>query len=220
MNQDSQTSNAPLLPVPPGMREPLPAPTAPTGPAAETLPSPEQAPGGGGTPSTDLDKRLAFADQTHQYIRDYIRQADQKAAFFFTVSTALLAFLYKAGISSRWLKPLLRWNVLDMAAFLAMMALAMSAIVALLVIIPRTPGSRRGYLFWEAIAEYDTSRRYADDLVTLSIPTLLQVKSEHCHELAGVCRRKYKWLRIALWIGMLGLTASVVVFLFATPVTV
>jgi hypothetical protein len=165
----------------------------------------------------DLDKRLAFAEQTHQYIRDYIRQADQKAGFFFTAGTALLAFLYNTGVSSRWRKAILLWNVLDIAAFLAMATLAVSVIACLIVVIPRTRGSRRGYLFWEAIAEYDTNRQYADDLAAIPLPTLLQTKTEHCHELARVCRRKYQVLRAALWVGTVGLAASVVVFLFATP---
>jgi hypothetical protein len=162
-----------------------------------------------------MDKRLLFAEQTHQYIREYIRLADQKAAFFVTASTALLAFLYRADLSSRWLKPILEWNILDMATFLAMMALALSILLSFSVVIPRTPGSRRGYLFWEAIAEYDTNRQYADDLSTLSVATLLQIKAEHCHDLARVCRRKYAALRASLWIGTVGLTASLLVFLFA-----
>ena len=86
-------------------------------------------------------------------------------------------------------------------------------------VVPRTAGSRRGFLFWEAIAEYETGRQYSDDLGTISIPTLLQVKAEHCHELARICRRKYKVLRVAFWISMVGFAASLVVFLFAQPVT-
>src|ERR1700692_1339153 len=47
--------------------------------------------------------RTRFFDGNHKYIRDNIRLADQKATFFFTGATALLAFLYKNDVSSRWL---------------------------------------------------------------------------------------------------------------------
>lgn len=210
--QDAQSEVRGPLPVPAAVaRAALPTPAGIPEVAGERVPQPEPQQ----TIPADLYKRLGFADQTHQYIREYIRLADQKAAFFFSACTALLAFLYRSDIAARWLKPVLSWNVVDAAAFLAMVSLAVAAIVSLVVIIPRTPGSRRGYLFWEAIAEYDTNRQYADDLASLTIPSLLQAKNEHCHDLARVCRRKYRALRIALWVGTVGLGASVLLFLFA-----
>ena len=207
-----QRSQAPApLPVPDSaVRQPLPTPPPPFVTPSDSTDASESATG---LPA-DLDKRLAFAEQVHQYIREYIKLADQKAGFFFTASTAILAFLYKVNASARWLKPVLQWNVVDTAAFVAMVALAVAAVTSLVVVIPRTPGSRRGYLFWEAIAEYDSCRQYADDLACLSVPTLLQIKAEHCHDLAKVCRRKYRTLRAALSIGTVGLAASLFVFLF------
>lgn len=163
---------------------------------------------------TDIDSKGEFTAFAHQYIREYINLADQKATFFFTGATALLAFLYNKNVSARWLKPVMQWNILDTIAFVAMAALAVGAFLALLVIIPRTPGSRRGFLFWEAIAEYETGRQYSDDLWLLSGPSLVQVKAEHCYDLAAVCRRKYRMLRCALWTGAVGLAGALFVFLF------
>lgn len=190
----------------------------------EALPLPASAPDGGtnrelpnapgGVPSAaDIQARLQFVEATHQYIRSYIAAADQKAIFFFTGSTALLAFLFRNGVSTRWLKPVMQWNIIDTFGFIAMVALAIGAMGALLVIIPRTPGSRRGFIFWEAIAEYDTGRHYADELSVLSPASLFQVKAEHCFDLAGVCRKKYRYLRWALWVCSVGLVASLAVFL-------
>ena len=105
-------------------------------------------------------------------------------------------------------------HILDTIAFVAMAALAVGAFLALLVIIPRTPGSRRGFLFWEAIAEYETGRQYSDDISMLSGPSLIQVKAEHCYDLAVVCQRKYRMLRCALWTGAVGLAGALFVFLF------
>jgi multisubunit Na+/H+ antiporter MnhB subunit len=149
-------------------------------------------------------------------VREYIRLADQKATFFFAGATALLAFLYRNDVSARWLKPPIMWNLLDVVALVAMVALAIGAVLALLVVIPRTPGSKRGYIFWEAIAEYRSGRDYADELSALSPATLYQIKAEHTFDLAHVCRRKYKMLRWSLWVGAVGLGAALIVFLFLT----
>ena len=161
-----------------------------------------------------LMRRTSSAAFAHHYVRDYINLADQKATLFFTGATALLAFMYNKNVSARWLKPLMQWNILDTIAFVAMAALAVGAFLALLVIIPRTPGSRRGFLFWEAIAEYETGRQYSDDISLLSGPSLMQVKAEHCYDLAVVCQRKYRMLSCALWTGAVGLAGALFVFLF------
>ena len=189
--------------------EALPLPAATKADASSEQP----ATSGGPAPS-DVSAHAAFAESVHQYIREYIRFADQKATFVFTGATALLAFLYKNGVSGRWLKPIMQWNILDTVAFVAMIALAAGALVTLWVVIPRTPGSRRGFVFWEAIAEYGSGREYADELWRLSTPSLFQVKAEHCLDLARVCRQKYRLLRCGLWICAVGLAASLVVFLF------
>jgi hypothetical protein len=174
--------------IPPAdVREALPKPAQqpPLAPAvAEAQPASAGVAIGGG----DAEPHLEFASFTHQYIRDFISLADQKATFFFAGATAILAFLYNKNVSDRWLKSVMTWNALDAMAFVAMAALAGGAFLSLLVIIPRTPGSRRGFLFWEAIAKYDTGRQYADELWLLSPPLLFQVKATHCFDLAKVCR--------------------------------
>jgi len=147
----------------------------------------------------DTEARERFAEATHQYIREYIQFADKKATFLFTAATALLAFLYKNNLSAKWLKPLMQWNILDTAAFVAMMALAAGALLALWVVIPRTSGSRRGFLFWDAVAEYDSGRHYSDELQQLTAASLFHVKAGHCFDLACICRAKYRILRAAIW---------------------
>ena len=218
---DSQSSDtqaprdrqSPALPVPSAaIREALPTPIG-----GGEAPTDKQQPTPPATPVTDGDAeaRERFAETTHQYVREYIRLADQKATFLFTGATALLAFLYKNDVSARWLRPVMQWNILDTIAFVAMIALAIGVLLALCVVVPRAPGSRRGFLFWEAIAEYDSGRQYADELHLLTPASLSQIKAEHCFDLARVCRAKYKMLRAAIWTSAVGLAASLVVFLFA-----
>ena len=198
----------------------LPIPTAT---AAAPLPIPAKhvtevsdaaQPTNDGSVGVRTDAKGEFSAFAHQYIRDNIKLADQKATLFFTGATALLAFMYNENVSARWLKPPMQWNIFDTIAFVSMVALAAGAFLALLVIIPRTLGSRRGFLFWEAIAEYETGRQYSDELSLLSGPSLAQVKAEHCYDLAVVCRQKYRMLRCALWTGAVGLAGALFVFLF------
>jgi hypothetical protein len=192
-------------------REALPVPVEHEVVADKSAPAPV-----GVVSTADIATRAKFVDGVHDYIRDNIRLADQKATFFFTGATALLAFLYRNDVSKRWLKPVSDLRLPDIIAFLAMAGLAAGSFLALLVVIPRTKGSRRGYIFWEAIMEFPTGRHYADDLSSLSAPTLVQMKAEHCRELAKVCQSKYDFLRYAWWVCAVGLAASLIVFLFLT----
>jgi hypothetical protein len=205
------------LPVPAGAATqsiPTPEPAANVDAASAEQPRPAQADQGSASP----DARSRFAEESHQYVSDHIKLADQKAAFFFTAATALLAFLYQNRVSQVWLKkPLMQWNVLDISAFLSMAALAVGALFALFVLMPRLPGSRRGYVFWEAIAEYQSARQYSDDLSTLSQSTFAQQKAEHTHELAIVCRAKYRHLRSAFFVLAIGLFFSIIVLLSFLP---
>lgn len=214
-SQAADTERA-ALPVPPSVGTQAlsfpPSEQAQVGAAGQPLPASGAAP-------VPADFRAKFAEENHQYIREYIRLADQKATFFFTGATALLAFLYRNGVSARWLKPLMSWNVLDVASFIAMFSLALSALSALWVVIPRTAGSKRGYFFWGAIAEYESGRQYSDELATLTQATLIQTKVEHCFELARVCKSKYGVLRFALWLGAIGVTGALLVFLFTLAPT-
>jgi Family of unknown function (DUF5706) len=170
------------------------------------------------TPTAELeidsaDSRRIFADSVHKYIRENIQLADQKAAFFFTASTALLAFLYKNGTSSYWMKPIMQWNILDTLAFIAMTSLAIGSLLSVTVVLPRLPGSRRGYIFWEAVAEYESARQYSDDLVKLSSASFAQCIAEHCHDLSKVCRTKYLYLRLSIWACAIGLFGSLCIFM-------
>lgn len=176
---------------------------------------PQPSPPALGADDARSEARAQFVGAVHQYIRENIQFVDQKATFFATGATALLAFLYNQDLAEAWMKPLMQWNLLDLAAFVAMAGLAIGTVLALVVVRPRTPGSRRGFVFWEAIAEYDTARQYADDVAQLTPATLSQSIAEHCHDLSRVCRVKYKYLRCSIYSCSAGLLASICVFMFA-----
>ena len=87
-------------------------------------------------------------------------------------------------------------------AFLGMVALVVGAGCAFWVIVPRTKGSRRGLIFWEAIAEYDTGDSYGEELLKFSMERLFLATVSHCVDLAKICRGKYKVLRCSLLCGV------------------
>ena len=200
------------LPVPPGaLEEPLPTPAEDMGEGVAQL-------GSIGPRRSDLQsdggEKPEFGSFVHKYIRENIRFADQKATFVFAGTVAWLAFLYDDGVALRWLKVPTSWSGIDAMAFLGMIALVVGAGCAFCVIVPRTKGSRRGLIFWEAVAEYDTGDSYGKDLLKLSMEGLFLAMASHCVDLAKVCRAKYQVLRCSLLCGVLGLAASLIAVLF------
>ncbi len=146
-----------------------------------------------------------FAEEIHQYIREYIRLADQKAGFIFTASVALLALLYQKGVFKNWLRLPNQWHLADVFALLAVLALSLAAFTSICVVVPRLKGSPRGYIYWNSIAAYESGDKYAEAIIDLTKPELAGSKLKHCYELAKVCRSKYIMLKRSFWAGLLGL---------------
>jgi hypothetical protein len=200
----------------------LPAASAPG--ALRTEPSPgaisesattAASPMSGSSYSDEYSSR--FVDATHSYLREQIRNADQKAIFFFGAATAVLAFMHSIGASSRWLKSLHSWTFLDTSTFVGMSALAVAALAAIATVVPRLPGSKRGFLYFNAIAEYESAAEYARDVLGTSGPVLQTEKAKHCHVLSRICRTKYRLLRFSVWAALVGLVGASAYFLFAPP---
>lgn len=154
-----------------------------------------------------------FVLSTHAYLREQIRNADQKAVFFFGASTALLAFMHSTEASGRWLKPPGTWNLVDTATFVGMAALAVAGLAALATVVPRLPGSKRGLVYFNAIAEYESDTAYAKDAMATSSRGLLTELAKHCHVLGRICRTKYRILRFAVWSALVGLGGTLFHFL-------
>ncbi len=156
-----------------------------------------------------------FAEETHQYIREYIRQADQKAAFFFAGSTTLIAFLYKTHLIQIWLISPKQWLCANMLSFAATIGLTASALACLYAVIPRLRGSKRGLLFFSAISEFESKKDYTTDVLQCCVQDLIEAKLNHVHDLADICREKFAVLKIGLWSGAIGVSATVLLLLFS-----
>lgn len=126
--------------------------------------------------------------------------------------TAILAFLNTQNVPSRWLKDVRQWSFVDALGFVSMLGLAVGAGILLAVVFPRLKGSRRGILFFNAIAEYGNSAEYVEDVLVHSGDYLVRTKLQHCYDLSKVCRAKYRMLRIGFWVGSIG-AATTLLFL-------
>jgi hypothetical protein len=152
--------------------------------------------------------RLKFAEETHQYVREYIRLADQKATFFFAGSTALLAYLHKVGLTNVWQNSPVSWKLFNMLAFLATTSLFLCTVACLATVMPRLKGTKRGIIFFSAIFEYETSSEYASDVMKKSPSDLCEAKLKHTHDLSSVCKKKYDTLRLGQWLGAVAVISS------------
>lgn len=198
-------STAPSLPS--GAAEPLlsavetaTAPTVETGPVRTTVPF--------------AGHHTGFAGFVHQYVREYIQLADQKAAFVFAASAALLAFLYNSGASKLWLKAPTNWAWIDAVAFLSMVGLAVTSFLAVITVFPRMGGAKRGLVFFNAIAAHAEPGDYVAAVGALNHSDIAAVQLQHCHELARVCRMKYRALRRSFFVGAVAMLATLMYLLF------
>jgi hypothetical protein len=210
--QSNQGTESTLL-TPQELRQPL-APQSVEASVETVLKNERQATAATFAPA---DYHAKFSEEVHNYVREYIRNADQKAGFFFAGATALLAFLYGHGGTAYWQKSLRAWGLADVVSFVAMLALSASACVLLSVVFPRLKGSRRGFIFFSAVAEYEAGRDYANDVLRQPVEELVNAKLTHAYDLCRVCVAKYRSLRVAFWIGAVGVVCALLFMIFSVP---
>ncbi|MGF6711186.1 hypothetical protein QFZ41_002150 [Luteibacter sp. W1I16] len=157
-----------------------------------------------------------FAGESHEYIREYIRNADQKAIFYFSVCSALLAFEHTQNWAQHWLRPSSTWSAMDLITCASMIGLAVSAACFLYVVIPRLGGSPRGLIFFKSVATYTNAEEYVSDVVKRSEADLTSEKLRHCYELAKVASSKYTVLAVGLRIGSVAILCSLFLLVSAT----
>jgi len=213
VTDDSQTTNpevaAPLL-DPKLAAEVVEAlsPGRKTG-SAEDIP----ARAGVGLVRTPDPETSEFARHVHQYNREYIALADQKAAFVFATASALLVCLYQNDAQTRWLKSPSLWSASDLFVFAAMALLFASIALAAGVVLPRLVNTHRGFVFFNSIAEFESASEYAISISRESGDSLTSAILRHTYDLARICKRKYDMLFYALWCGAAGVSLSIIVLL-------
>lgn len=160
---------------------------------------------------------MKFAGDSHEYIREYIRNADQKAAFYFSICSALLAFEHTQDWAKRWISPPSHWSATDLISCISMVGLALASTCFLYVIMPRLGGSIRGLIFFKSVASFANADEYVSEVAERSEGDLASEKLRHCHELAKIASTKYDWLAIGLRIGGVAILCSLLLLVSMAP---
>ncbi len=211
--EDQNQSSAPIdntLEMPKELVRPLTKPFV--GPETKDEAAGSKQPSAVAPSSTDYHAK--FADEVHNYVREYIRNADQKASVFFAGASAFLAFLHSKGCTAQWLKDPRTWNIIDVLGFLAMIGLLFGAVILLTVILPRLSGSKRGIIFFNAIVEHDSGTDYANEVQRKSSGELVSAKLNHTFDISKICQKKYTTLHLGFWIGIAGSVFGILFLLF------
>lgn len=158
-----------------------------------------------------IDHVDKYARHLHSYIREYISAADRKASFVFAIGAALLAYLYDKNLAVSWMKAVNTWTLSEGLIFLSIAGLAISCLLSITVAVPFLKGSKRGFVFWDSIAEFTDPAEFSEELFKLGDSQLTEEIIRHSYELARVCKRKYRLLNWSLRIGAIGAICTILV---------
>lgn len=166
--------------------------------------------------SDDLTEKRQFLWKVHDYINDYIKFADTKAGFCFGLTSALIGVLYSTRCHELFLKiPFQQWNFGAYLSLSAFLFLASSVGLAIHVVTPRLRRhSKRGFVFWEAISQFEDADLYDGAYDAQSSHEMTMNLSHHVYALAKICDCKYKWVVAAMLTGGTGGLLSLLVLLF------
>lgn len=154
-----------------------------------------------------------FANFHEGYVRSYITLADTKAAVVFALTSSVIAYLFS---SSNFHALLFRptSSLPTALAYGTSIAFVLSAALAAWVIVPRTPHTGEGLVFFGAVRNYPTDEAYVRAVRESTESELTQARLRHCYNVSTVCWRKYRALKWAIWFSVLGLALLLVTLAF------
>ena len=151
-----------------------------------------------------LDQR-AFLYNEQKYLCDYIRFADQKAAFISAASVGLLSYLASQRVyRDAFTVPLYWLQHEPLMAVGSLLLLAACFLSAMAVLPRRTWKDLESLVFWEGVRRYDSADSYCAALTTYGAKGLNRQLAQHCYSLAAVCTRKYQYVNLAMWLTGIG----------------
>lgn len=164
-----------------------------------------------GTPADDAAARNEFARFTHEYLREQVMFADQKAAALFATATALLAYQRERGVIDALQRGSVATGGIGWWAGAASVALlTATALLAMLVVVPRLGATRNdGLVFWRGRSSQIGQTAYASEVAGLTIAGTAAEVARHAHDLAVVCRAKYDVLSFAMNVGAFAFASTV-----------
>jgi len=157
-----------------------------------------------------------FARHVHGYLSGYVALADQKAAFVFAFSVAVLGLVHGGAAIEHIAKLASDQSAINIIATIAVLGLVAALAFSAGTIWPRTRGASDGLIFWKAIRGHTSAADYAGNIALLKPAAVVDEILRHCFELAEVCEHKYRTLNLALCAAGVGSVASVLFLLLAT----
>ena len=159
-----------------------------------------------------------FLWKVHSNISDQVKFADQKAGFVAVLSTGVMGGLHSVRVHEHFTQsPMSAWGWSGWAGAAAFGLLAASLVACFAAIAPRRRfTSPRGFIFWGAIAAYDSGEEFQQDLMASSPEELATHLSHQTYQLARICREKYSWLNWAIGFVVAGSELGGVLLLWAS----
>lgn len=153
------------------------------------------------------DAHADFSAFHEEYVGRYIALADTKAAASFGVSAGLLGYLstmsaFRDENSAILITPT---SVLGAAGCVL---LALSALCAAAVIVPRLPKKGESVVFWGAVSQFPDAERFKTAVHGMTASQLTDARLTHSYNVSTVCTAKYLWLRRSLWLGFAGIWSA------------
>lgn len=164
------------------------------------------------------DITVKFAEETHKYISDYIKHADQKAGFIFAYCTTAIVYLYQKGAAKSFLASPQSAGIAADIAFVALLSFGIAVFRSIFTLLPRYESSSRtassltclGYIYWETITScYKQPFEYSKAILALAPKDLLMAKLEHFYELALVSKMKHHHLNKGIIWSVIGVVSTI-----------
>lgn len=156
-----------------------------------------------------------FLWKTHDYIGEYVRFSDAKAAIVLTISGALIGSLWTIKAHDLFLNtPIRQWSGATWLSLVSFLALAASMISGISAIAPRFwKGKTRNPVFWDGVVEYGSAEAYFDWFRSQDRSSLARELAHQVFSLSLVCSAKYRSTAWSIYLLLLGALSSAIYLL-------
>jgi len=162
--------------------------------------------------SNDFDKLELINYHKHNlnYINEYIKLADTKAALVFGLDLVAIGFFGKL-IKENDFNNLSFLHFLQLVGVLSI--LASIIILGYFVLWPRYPKSNEFLMSWGGIAHFSEGTEYANKIKSLGVDEFNKEMALQNHSIAQVCLNKYIYLKSGFILTTIGITICILIWL-------
>ena len=147
-----------------------------------------------------------FGQSVNEYYNHYISVADTKAGAFLAGNLVILGLM----VDQAYLATMASWT-----QYISIGFLAISSVLAALVLFPRLPRGKQEIIFWEDVYSFPSLLEYQNDLRRVSEQDVEMKYATQNYLVSGVLHRKHQLLRWSIGFSLLGVTGSFVAYWLA-----